>query len=456
MKQIPLPLLVACGVIATPQIAAATNLSEIYSQAKVSDTVVQTAKADKDAAFANVDAKRAPLLPQINLVGTAEGELGDHYFETPGDKPYSDGYTTGAKIVLDQDLYLRSSWIDLDIAEKQARQADADYAAAEQELIMRSAQAYFDVLKAQDELKSVQAEKLATKKQWDQAKQRHDAGLAAITDVYDAEAQYDTVLATEVLTENDLTNSYEKLRKITNQPYDEIDTLNSKRFSPAKNTVNSNALIKEAHEKNLELLAARIEKDVAQDRIKSANSGHLPSLHFNASYGNEDYQNAWGRSPIDHSHGNDLKAGLTLSVPVYNGGATSAKTASAQAEYITASQKLENKYREVDANIRAYNNNVSASYSALIAYKQVLKSAQAAHKATLSGFRVGTRTIVDVLNSSRRVFEAQRSLSDARYDYITAGLRVKLAAGSLTEQDILDINAGLESPHKNDSDTPVS
>ncbi|CAM4052214.1 TolC family outer membrane protein [Vibrio neonatus] len=447
MKRIPLSLLIS-GLVGLPHLAAATNLSEVYSQAKISDTVVQTAKANKDAAFANVDAKRAPLLPQINLVGTAEGELGDHYYQAPGNKPYSDGYTTGAKIVLDQDLYLRSSWIELGIAEKQARQADANYAAAQQELIMRSAQAYFDVLKAQDELISVQAEKKATKKQWDQAKQRNRAGLAAITDVYDAEAQYDTVLATEVLKQNDLTNSYEKLRKITNQPYNEIDTLDSERFSPAKNNTDSTALINEAHEKNLELLAARIEKDVAQDNIKSANSGHLPSLHFNASYGNEDYQNAWGSSPVDHSHGNDLRAGLTLSVPVYNGGATSAKTDSAQAQYIVASQSLENKYREVDANIRAYNNNVSAAYSAILAYRQVVKSAQAAHKATLSGFRVGTRTIVDVLNSSRRVFEAQRSLSDARYDYITAGLRVKLAAGSLTEQDILDINAGLESPHK--------
>ncbi|OBT16805.1 hypothetical protein A9264_11085 [Vibrio sp. UCD-FRSSP16_10] len=447
----PLAILIGLFFLSTSSITQATNLSEVYNQAKQKDIKLQTTKAQRDAAFSNVDAQRSPLLPQINLVGKAEALVQDHQGGeyTNGNHPvqdYEEGYTTSARLVLEQELYQRSSWVNLAIAEKQARQADAVYAASQQDLIYRTTDAYFAVLRAQDKLESVRQEKQAVANQLDQVKKRHRAGLSANADIHDAEAQYDGVVAEEVIAENSLINSYEKLRQITDEKYQDIDTLNLKRFSAARSTASEEELVQKAHKQNLELLAARIEKDVAKDNIAANQSKHLPSLNLNASYGNEDYKNAWGRSSIDHSHGNELNAGLTLTVPIYSGGKTTAKSEQAEADFVASSKKLEGEYRTVDSEIRAYHNNVNAAYGTLKAYEHYIESAHAALKATLAGFKVGTRTIVDVLNSNRRVFEAERNLANARYDYILSGLHVKLVTGSLTEQDILDINQGLTKP----------
>lgn len=429
-----LPLFIGMALGSFSSLAAADDLAQIYNQAKENDPQLLRAAATKDAAFEAVNTSQSSLLPQIDLTA------GYNILRSDEDRRDNDRLTAGVN--LSQELYQQSSWVSLDIAEKSARQADSAYAAEQQGVILRVSQAYFDVLRANDSLEFVRAEKAAVGRQLEQTKQRFDVGLSAITDVHDAQAQYDSVLANEVLTENQLVNSYEDLRVITGQGHTKLSVLDTERFSASPSTQSSDSLIDEAQQKNLSLLAARISADVAKDNISLASSGHMPSLTFDAGYNYTDQSNS-GTPTQDGSYG-DINAGINLYIPLYSGGNTSSLTSQAEFQYVAASQDLEATYRDVTKNVRAYNNNINASIGALKAYEQTVISAKSALEATEAGFDVGTRTIVDVLDSTRRLYDANRNLANARYDYILSVLQLKQAVGTLSEQDIIDINAGLK------------
>ncbi|HDZ9154922.1 TPA: outer membrane channel protein TolC [Vibrio cholerae] len=436
MKKL-LPLFVSAALGTLSSAVWAENLAEIYNQAKENDPQLLSVAAQRDVAFEAVTSSRSALLPQINLTAG--------YNINRSNRDSRDSDTLSAGVGFSQELYQRSSWVSLDTAEKKARQADSQYAATQQGLILRVAKAYFEVLRAQDNLEFVRAEKAAVGRQLEQTKQRFEVGLSAITDVHDAQAQFDGVLADEVLAENSLTNSYEALREITGQEYSKLSVLDTKRFAASRTTESSEALIEKAQQQNLSLLAARISQDVARDNISLASSGHLPSLTLDGDYNYADNRNSNASSPSDY---NDFKIGVNLKVPLYTGGKTTSLTKQAEFAYVAASQDLEAAYRSVVKDVRAYNNNINASIGALRAYEQAVISAKSALEATEAGFDVGTRTIVDVLDSTRRLFDANKNLSNARYDYILSVLQLRQAIGTLSEQDVMDINAGLKAAKK--------
>ncbi|GAK83634.1 type I secretion outer membrane protein TolC precursor [Vibrio ponticus] len=435
-KLLPLFISAALGGLSTS--AWADTLADIYNQAKENDPTLLSAAATRDRAFEAINSSRASLLPQIAL--TAGYDISRA--ENNNIKTDSDGWRAGINFT--QELYNRSSWITLDTAEKTARQADAAYAASQQGLILRVSQAYFDVLRAQDNLVFVRAEKAAVGRQLEQTKQRFEVGLSAITDVHDAQAQYDAVLADEVLAENDLVNSYEGLREITGQEHSNLDVLDTKRFSASKTTQTIDALLSEAQQKNLSLLSARISQDIAKDNISNASSGHLPTLNLTGGYSLSDMDSDTDGLPSQNTETDTLALGLQLDVPLYTGGAVTSATKQAEFGYVAASQELEKTYRSVVKDVRASNNDISASIGALRAFEQTVISAESALEATEAGFDVGTRTIVDVLDATRRLYDANKSLSNARYNYILSVLSLRQAVGTLSEQDILDINAGLK------------
>ncbi|MEZ8347720.1 outer membrane channel protein TolC [Vibrio splendidus] len=437
MKKL-LPLFISAAIGSLSSSAFADTLAEVYDQAKQNDPQLLRSAAQRDAAFEAVTSSRSDLLPQINLTANYDINRGDR--DTSGTGSSSiDNNTWGAAISFTQELYQRSSWITLDTAEKTARQADSAYAAEQQALILRVATAYFEVLRAQDNLEFVRAEKAAVARQLEQTKQRFEVGLSAITDVHDAQAQYDGVLADEVLAENTLINNYEGLREITGQEHSNLSILDTDRFSASKSSESAFALVEQAEQKNLSLLASRISQDVAKDNISLASSGHLPSLTLDGSYSLADQSN----SSQDYDQDN-LNLGLNLVVPLYTGGNTTSLTKQAEYNYVAASEDLEATYRSVVKDVRAFNNNITASIGALRAYEQSVVSAQSALEATEAGFDVGTRTIVDVLDSTRRLYDANKNLSDARYNYILSVLQLRQAVGTLSEQDIVDVNAGLK------------
>lgn len=435
MKKL-LPLLISATLGGLSTTASADDLAQIYDQAKQNDPQLLSAAAQRDAAFEAINSSRSSLLPQINLTAG--------YNINRSDVDLRDSDKLSAGINFSQELYDRSSWISLDTAEKQARQADAQYANSQQSLMLRVAQAYFDVLSAQDNLEFVRAEKAAVGRQLEQTKQRFEVGLSAITDVHDAQAQYDTVLADEVLAENSLINSYESLREITGQEHTNLSILDTNRFSTSRTTESMEALIEQAQEKNLSLLSARISQDVAKDNISLASSGHLPSLTLDGGYNyGREYNDNYSSYDTYHEN-NDFNIGLNLTVPLYSGGNVSSQTKQAEYAYVAASQDLEASYRSVVKNVRAYNNNINASIGSVRAYEQSVISAQSALDATEAGFDVGTRTIVDVLDATRTLYSVKKNLSDARYSYIINVLQLRQAVGTLSEQDIIDVNAGLK------------
>lgn len=434
MKKL-LPLFISAAIGGLSTNVFADTLTEIYNQAKENDPTLLNAAAKRDAAFEAITSTRAVLLPQIQL--TAGYDINQSSIDA------RDSNKTTAGIGFTQELYNRASWVNLDTAEKRARSLDASYAAAQQDLILRVTSAYFGVLSAKDNLTFVQAEKAAVGRQLEQTKQRFEVGLSAITDVHEAQAEYDTVLAEEVAAQNTLVNSYEDLREITGQDHSQLDTLDTARFTASKSDTDLNTLVQQAEEENLSLLSARIAKDIAKDEISRANSGHLPTLSLKGGYGfSKESNDNNGNYALKDAE--DISVGINLAIPVYSGGATSSLTKQAEFNYVAASQDLEATYRSVVKNVRAFNNDISSSIGIIKAYNQTVISAESAKEATEAGFEVGTRTIVDVLDSTRRLYDANKNLSSARYDYILNQLKLRQAVGTLNEQDVLDINAGLK------------
>lgn len=428
MKKL-LPIIISLAIGSISQSASADDLAQIYQQAKQNDPQLLKAAADKDAAFEAINSSRSTLLPQINL----SAGYNTYYLDAKDSK--DNGFNAG--VTLSQSLYNRASWVGLDIAEKTARQSDATYAVSQQGLILRVSSAYFNVLKAQDDLKFGEAEKAAVGRQLEQMKQRFEVGLSAITDVYDAQAQYDTVLASNIVKKNTLANNYEELREITGHAYSSLDPLNTASFSASKPKQAADSLVKDAETENLTLLTSRIGQDIARDNISLADSGHLPTLSFESGYQYDDTS-----SQMKPDQGN-LTAGIKIDLPVYSDGNTTSQVKQAQYKYVSASENLEAQYRLIVKNVRNYYNNINATIGSINAYKQSVVSAKSALEATEAGFDVGTRTIVDVLDSTRSLYSANSELANARYDYILAQLQLKQAVGTLNEQDVLDINSGL-------------
>ncbi|EGQ8924653.1 outer membrane channel protein TolC [Vibrio parahaemolyticus] len=439
MKKL-LPLFISAALGGISSSAWADSLAEIYDLAKQNDPQLLSVAAQRDRAFEAITSSRSALLPQINLTAGYNLTRGDTEYDANLISDVSnDSNALTAGVNFSQELYNRASWITLDTAEKSARQADATYAAAQQGLILRVSQAYFEVLRAQDNLVFVRAEKAAVGRQLEQTKQRFEVGLSAITDVHDAQAQYDAVLADEVLAENDLINSYESLREITGQEHKNLNVLDTNRFSATRTNSPAETLIDEAKTKNLSLLSARISQDIARDNISLASSGHLPTLSLDGGYNYGDTSNSARDNTTDN-----FNIGVNLAVPLYTGGNVTSQTKQAEFAYVAASEDLEAQYRSVVKDVRAQNNNINASIGALKAYEQSVVSARSALEATEAGFDVGTRTIVDVLDATRRLYDANKNLSDARYNYILSVLQLRQAVGTLSEQDILDVDAGLK------------
>ncbi|WP_370598394.1 outer membrane channel protein TolC [Plesiomonas shigelloides] len=429
MKKI-LPILIGLSIGSISMSSYADSLLDIYQQAKTNDPVLRKAAADRDGVVEQINQARASLLPQLNATGTADYSRSN--FNTVNEQNQ-----TAAKLNLTQSLYDRANWVRLTQSEKRASQAEVNYSAAQQNLILRVANAYFGVLRAQDNLTVILAEKKAVFRQLEQTKQRFDVGLVAITDVQDAQAQYDQVRASQITAQNDLDNSLENLREITGNLPSQINILDTKQFSTDM-PLKIDQLMKEADAKNLNLMSARLGQELSREGVRLASSGHLPTLGLKGNVGTNNIR--------DSIHGDDASVGVVLSIPIYSGGRTSSEVRQAEYGFISSSEALEQAYREIQKNVRAAHNNIVASISSIKANEQAVVSAKSALDATEAGYEVGTRTIVDVLNSTRSLYNTNRQLANARYDYLINTLNLQGAVGVLNENNILVLNKVLNTP----------
>jgi outer membrane protein len=434
----------------------ADDLYQVYQMAVEKDPTINRAKADRDAAFEGISISRASLLPQVSgsvsysdstsdTFNQATDDEGNQILDQNGAPVFGifkrDTKNLGLDLSLNLSIYDRQNWLALSRAEKVAHQSDTNYALSKQDLIVRTTDAYLAILRAKDSLIFVQAEKRAIERQLEQTKQRFNVGLTAITDVHEAQANFDNTVAQEIITENVLELRREQMREITGKYHNKLSVLNTDNFSatrPSPEGVDN--WLRIAEEKNLDLMVRNFSKEIAKDDIASAKAGHYPTLSLRGTYGRNDTE-INGNSNIPALDNNSI--GLTLNVPIYSGGAVSAQTAQARYRFVAASEDLELAYRSTVRSVRSAYNDVIAATSTIRALQQAVVSADSALKATEAGFDVGTRTIVDVLNSTRNQFDARQRLASARYDFISAILDLKRASGNLTEQDLIDINRGL-------------
>jgi len=430
-------LVIALGLGMASHAVHADDIYQIYQLSQENDPAILQAKASKDAAFEQITSTRASLLPQIGFdAGLNYQKSGDHDLLT--------ATTADASLGLTQALYRRDYWVTTSIAEKQATQQDASYALAKQQLLLRVANNYFDVLKAKDNLSFVISNKAAIKRQLDQTTQRFNVGLTAITDVHEAQAEYDRANASQINAENTLTNSYLGLQELTGLEHNNLNTLDTDRFSAQVSTLTSKEWQAISLDKNLELHIQRIAKEISMEQITLADSGHLPKLDLVAGIGynsNDPKNESFANPDSDATIGT---IGLKFQLPIYAGGAISSNSKQAQYGFVIASQQLEGSYRSINSQVQSSFNNVNATIGSIKAFEQTVVSAQSALKATEAGFEVGTRTVVDVLDATRNLYNAKQQLSDSRYNYILSMLALKQAGGTLTEDDLLAINAGLK------------
>lgn len=445
MKKTISILIIAITTAISSTNAQADNLLTVYQQALLNDPVVLKAQAQFMIVKEDIVQARSILLPQINLSGgynMGEQESYSALSSSVSTTEYS-SLTYGANLNIQ--LYHHDSWLRLGNAEKAAHQSDLTYQIAKQELIIRVTKAYFDLLSTKDDLVFATAEKDAIARQLEQTKQRFSVGLTAITDVYEAQAQFDSAVTEEIRAENAIFQAEEELRVITNTYPRNVSVLNTKRFStstPIPNSADEWQVTAEA--KNLDLITAKVGIDIAQDNIDIARAGHYPTLDFGANYSGKDEESTFANdAKIDAPGVNGYSLGVQLNVPIYSGGAIQSSVRKAQNSFVLASQDLSLTHRSVVRTTRNAYNTVIAAISAIKAFEQSVLSANKALEATEAGFEVGTRTIVDVLDSTRNLYNAKRNLSSTRYAYIQNVLLLKRAAGTITDEDISAINTGL-------------
>ncbi len=412
----------------------AEDLLDVYRLAQESDPTLRAAQAGNQAAQEGINQSRAPLLPQINL----SADLTQNQRELNGTS--TDYDSNGYTLSVVQSLYHHDYYKQLDKAKAGVTQANAQFEAARQGLILRAAQGYFDLLAAQDVLTTAKSTKLAIGQQLRQTQQRFEVGLTAITDVHEAQAGYDAAIASEIAARNGVDIAREALREITGQEPLVLATLQEEVPLLNPDPVDIDQWVEKAREQNLLLIAAEAAARAAAEELKRRDAGHYPTLDLVAARTHSDTTDAGATgSELDNT-----SIGIQLSVPIFSGGLTSAQSREGRALYNQALENLEAERRATERGVRSAYLAVTAGISQVKARKQALSSAQTALEATEAGFEVGTRTAIDVLNAQQVRFSAQTDYFRARYDYLLATLQLKQAAGSLSEEDLQMINGWLQ------------
>ena len=413
-------------LVATSQ-AAAENLLEVFEFALKSDPEFLAAGADNRAAQEIRPQARAGLLPQANLSFTTQWNERQRAPDTRSDN---------LTLNVEHPIYRRDRSIAVDQADSRIARADALYAAARQDLMVRVAERYFGVLEAEDELSFAQATLEAFEQQLAQSRQRFEVGLIAITDVEEAKAGFDLSRAQRIAAENALDIAREALRETTGEYQEALAPLADMHLAmpePADiDTWTATAL-----DQNLRLLAAKHDTETARREIERIQAGHSPVLDAFGTVGLNDS----GSAPLGETK--RANVGLRLSLPLYSGGSVLSRTRESRHRYQRTLDVLERERRRAQRETRDAYLGVNSGISRVRALEQAVRSNQTAAEAIEAGFQVGTRTSVDVLDAQRELFGARRDLSEARYGYILDVLRLKRAAGTLSEDDLQQISVWL-------------
>ena len=461
-------LLGTLGIVTTMLLTSTANhadtLADIYELSLKNDPTLKAAEATYRANLENEKQAFSALLPQVNAsaeYSETESDIANNsLFEFSGagttssvidDERESDSTTIA--LSLSQTIFDLSTWFSFKSGKQITKQAQAQLAFDQQDVIVRVAESYFNVLRALDNLEASRAEERAAKRQLEQTQQRFDVGLIAITDVHEARAVYDSTVVQRLTDEGNLGTAYESLSVLTGQSHANLHLL-SKDF-PITNPdpMDRNEWVEFALKSNSALKAALFGMEAARQNATSKKMGHAPTITGSFTYSDfsEDGIDTSNTLNVDpqkpfESESNGYTWGFKLNVPLYSGGGVSAQRRQAYEQYNVALQGKIQTQRTVIRNTRASHITVATDVQRVKAREQAIVSTSSALDATEAGYEVGTRNIVDVLQAQRSLYSSIRDYSNSRYDYVLNMLKLKQAAGTLSPEDIYKINQWLVSP----------
>lgn len=415
---------------------------DIYERALQNDPVVKQAEAKQSAAGESRTQGLARFFPTVAAIGASSREWRHNKIVQLNNLfPASQEYWNHSfSLNVSQPLFHWDHWVQLSQSDNQIAQAEAAYQAELQNLMVRTAEAYFNVLSAQDNLDFTLAEKAAIAKQLEQAKARFDAGVIPITDVYEAQAAFDETSANELEAVNNLDNQKEALREITGGGEGDLTPLGDNLPLKKPEPDNVSKWDESAETNNLKIIAAFNQMEFARKAIDIQRSGHLPKLDLVGSYGVTENGSAFG------PRGDTQNIGVQLNVPLFEGGAVNSRTRQASFEYEAAKENLVTVKRSVKRQVNNTFRGISTNISRIEALKATVTSAASALEAAEAGSEVGIRTMVDVLGEQRNVYRAKRDLSRARYDYLVNTIKLKQTTSDLVPKDLELVNSLLVNP----------
>ncbi len=453
----PLALVLA-GALAAPP-ALAVDIVGVYELAVKNDPQLQAAAFRRDAAGENTKLAMSNFLPSLSATGSmtqgdseftvnARDELGNPV--SFGSSSDTDQENIG--LSLSQSLYNQANYENMDIARGQVSQAEATYQGAYQDFLVRVADRYFGVLTAIDGVTFAEAEELALQRQFEQAEQRFEVGLTAVTDVHEARASYDNARARAIVARNNLEDTKEGLRELTGRYFEILDPLQQELPLVEPDPQSADEWVNIALANNPNVLSSQRAVEIADSTARLRRASFIPTVDLSVNW-NENTNNEYvARNPSNPtdilgtfplvSEGTSYT--LRLNWPFYQGGATWSRTRQARLQLNAAQQDLDAQQRATVRQTQNAYRAVMAGIQQVEAFGQALISAESALEATQAGFEVGTRTIVDVLIAEQRYFQAQRDNSNARHTYIVDHLRLKAAAGVLEDNDLRLVNQILD------------
>ncbi|MCX7150102.1 MAG: TolC family outer membrane protein [Rhodocyclales bacterium] len=438
-----LPLMIAGCLSAGGfvELAQGADLMAVYRDAVAYDAQYASARASLEAGREKLPQGRSGLLPTVGLAASTIWNDVDTTRRVSGATATNTQYNSnGWTVSLSQPLFRWQNWVAYTQSELAVAQAEAQFGLARQDLIVRAAQAYFDVLLAQDTLATAQAQKVAIAEQLESAKRNFEVGTATITDTHEAQARYDLTYAQEIAADNDLTVKRQVLRSVIGKEPEGLKNLKPgvQLVRPQPDDINKWVEMAESASASVQIYQALYE--IAVREIEKQRAGHYPTLDLVASNG----RSGAGGGTTGGFDSKSSAIGLQLSIPFFAGGGVVSKDREAVALKEKAGADLENARRTAALNARQAYLGVSSGLAQVKAYEAALTSSQSALDSNKLGYEVGVRINIDVLNAQSQLFDTRQKLAKARLDTLGALLKLKAAAGSLGEDDLAAINALLD------------
>lgn len=416
------------------------NLLELYKQAQSNDSAWAAARSTHAAAQEKLVQGKALTLPTVTLNANANHSNTDLEYRAGGTSGFArqgggnESFETyGYSVNVNHPLYRRQNQLQFEEAKTQVSQADEQLSTANLDLMTRTSQTYFDVLLAQDKIDLIEAQKAAITKQLEQAKANFEVGTATITDVHEAQARFDLLIAQDIAARNDLEVRKRAIQSIIGQMPGPLASAKESLAVVIPAPQDMEKWVEMAEQKNPQLIYQQKALTLATQEIERAHAGHLPTLDAVGSYSDN---RANGSANGIGSDTQNFTISLQLQVPIYQGGAISSREREAAINQQTAKDQLEQARREVDLQTRQAYLNVASAVAQVKAYEQALASSQSSLDSTSLGYEVGVRTSVDVLNAQQQFYSAKRDLLQARYTWLLSVIKLKAAAGLLTEDDL--------------------